>query len=64
MMGSGMMDGWRWVMMGGFGLMMILVLVLVVLGIVALLKFLAAGCKFACNNDPLRGENRVQFRPL
>ncbi len=43
MMGSGMMDGWRWVMMGGFGLMMILVLVLVVLGIVALLKYLAAG---------------------
>ena len=23
-----------------------------------------AGCKIACNNDPLRGENRVQFRPL
>ena len=21
-------------------------------------------CKIACNNDPLRGENRVQFRPL
>ena len=21
-------------------------------------------CKFACNNDPLRGDFRVQFRPL
>jgi hypothetical protein len=21
-------------------------------------------CKFACNSDPLRGGNRVQFRPL
>jgi hypothetical protein len=24
----------------------------------------AAACKFACNNDPLRGDFRVQFRPL
>ena len=25
---------------------------------------LAAGCKFACNSDPLRGVFRVQYRPL
>ena len=27
-------------------------------------KYGAKYCKFACNNDPLRGDFRVQFRPL
>ncbi|MEE3502915.1 hypothetical protein [Acidiphilium acidophilum] len=43
MMGSSMMNGWGWGMMGGLGLVMILILVLIVLGIVALLKYVGAG---------------------
>lgn len=42
-MDSGMMNGWGWEMMGGFGLVMILLLVLLVLGIVALSKYIGAG---------------------
>ncbi len=45
MMDSTMMNGWGWGVMGGFGLVMILIVILLVLGIVALLKYLAASSR-------------------
>lgn len=45
MMDSSMMNDWGWSVMGGFGLVMILLVILLVLGIVALLKYLAAGSR-------------------
>ncbi|MHB1302316.1 MAG: hypothetical protein ACYCZB_02425 [Acidiphilium sp.] len=43
MMGSGMINGWGWGMMGGVGLVWLLIVILVVLAIVALAKYVFSG---------------------
>lgn len=43
MIGSGMMNGWGWGMMGGVGLVWILIVILVILAIVALAKYVFSG---------------------
>jgi hypothetical protein len=42
---SQMMDGMGWMMMGGMGLVTLLVVIVLILGIAALIKYLMSGQK-------------------